>query len=381
MDPTALIDHLLKLQPAMVESVRELVERESPSADKPALDEVAQHLQARLKNAGADVSILPESTHGDHVRAVFSAPENASVRPALILGHFDTVWPAGALAERPFRIQEGKAWGPGIFDMKANLVVAEFALRAVADLGLELPRPVVFLLTSEEEVGSPVGRAFVEEQARQSEYVLVLEPPLPGGVLKTARKGTGYFVVEIEGRAAHAGIEPEKGISAIDELAHQILFLRGLNDPSTGSTVNVGIVQGGTRPNVVPARARAEVDVRAWTRTEAERLERAILQLQPVSPGTALKISGRFKRPPMERSPAIAALFERAREIGRGLGVDLEEGSTGGGSDGNFSAALGIPTLDGLGALGGGAHAEDEHICLGSLPERAALLAALLLRL
>ncbi len=381
MDSTTLKDHFLQHRPAMLESIRELVERESPSMEKPRLDELARYLQGRFAKAGAAASILPNPTHGDHLRAVFPASENAAARPAVILGHFDTVWPAGTLDRRPFEIQDGQARGPGIFDMKANLVLAEFALRAVADLDLKMPRPAVVLLVADEEIGSPTARPLVEEHARQAEYVLVVEPPLPGGVLKTARKGTGYFAMEVEGRAAHAGIEPEKGISAIQELAHQIHYLHGLNDAAAGSTVNVGIVRGGTRSNVVAAQATAEIDVRVWTTAEAERLEQAILGVQPVAPGIALEVNGGFKRPPMERNPATGALFERAREIGVRLGLDLQEGSTGGGSDGNFSAALGIPTLDGLGAPGGGAHAEDEHILIDSLPQRAALLTALLLQL
>ena len=381
MNPTTLKNHFHNLRPAMLEAIQELVERESPSMEKPLLDDLARYLQGRFQDAGAEVSLQPNPTHGDHLRAFFPGPKNTSARPALILGHFDTVWPAATLAARPFTIRDDQARGPGIFDMKANLVLVEFALRAMAAPGPDLPRPVVVLLTSDEEIGSPTSRALIEEHARQAEYVLVVEPPLPGGVLKTARKGTGSFVVEVEGRAAHAGIEPEKGISAIVELAHQIHYLQGLNDTAAGSTVNVGIIRGGTRPNVVPASAAAEIDVRVWTTTEAERLEQAILGARPQTAGTALKIDGRFKRPPMERTAAIGALFERAREIGAQLGLDLQEGSTGGGSDGNFSAALGVPTLDGLGIPGAGAHAEDEHILIDSLAQRATLLTTLLQQL
>ncbi len=381
MHPTALKNHFHDLRPAMLETIQNLVERESPSMEKPMLDDLARYLQGRFQDAGAEVDLLPNSTHGDHLRAFFPGPKNTASRPALILGHFDTVWPAGTLTDRPFTIRDDQARGPGIFDMKANLVLVEFALQALSAPGAGLRRPVVVLLTSDEEIGSPTSRMLIEAHARQAEYVLVVEPPLPGGVLKTARKGTGFFVVEIEGRAAHAGIEPEKGISAIVELAHQIHYLQELNDVAAGSTVNVGIVRGGTRPNVVAASAAAEVDVRVWTRAEAERLEKAILGARPQTTGTVLKIDGFFKRPPMERTPAIGTLFERAQQIGAELGMKLREGSTGGGSDGNFSAALGVPTLDGLGIPGAGAHAEDEHILIDFLPERATLLATLLQQL
>jgi glutamate carboxypeptidase len=239
----------------------------------------------------------------------------------------------------------------------------------------------VALFTSDEEVGSPTSRALIEAQARASAYALVLESPLAGGRLKTARKGVGRFTVAITGRAAHAGIEPEKGISAVVELAHQILRLSDLADPAAGTTVNVGVVRGGSTPNVVPAEASARVDVRVTTLAEAARIEAAMAALRPVLPGATVTATGSFDRPPMERTPQSAALFERARAIAATLGQELTEGATGGASDGNFTAALGLPTLDGLGALGAGAHAADEHILIDSLPERAALLAALLLAL
>ena len=382
MNPKTLTAYFQEQHPMMMAVLRNLVEQESPSTDKPQLDRLAKHLRERFQGAGAEVTALENTTGGDHMRVVFKTDIASSANPpALIIGHYDTVWPVGALADHPFRIADGKAFGPGIFDMKASIVLAEFALRAVEALRLKLPRPVIILLTSDEEIGSPTSRGLIEEHAQQAEYVLVIEPPLPGGVLKTARKGIGYFLMELEGRAAHAGIEPEKGVSAINELAHQILYLHSLNDPSHGSTVNVGIVRGGTRPNVVAAHAEAEVDVRVWTTAEAERLERAILDAKPQTDLVTLKVQGGFKRPPMERTPAIAGLFQRALQVGAELGLTLQEGVTGGGSDGNFTAALGIPTLDGLGVLGAGAHADHEHILVDSLPSRAALLTALLQQL
>ena len=298
-----------------------------------------------------------------------------------MLGHFDTVWPIGTLARMPVREEKGRLFGPGVFDMKASLVMMNQVLEAFQALGLKMPRPLIVLYTSDEEVGSPGSRPLIEALAGQCEYVLVLEPPLADGSLKTARKGVGRFTIEIEGKAAHAGVAPESGASAIVELAHQILRIQALNGASVGTTVNVGVIQGGTTANVVPARAVAEVDVRVSTQADAATIERELRVLKPVTPGTRIKVEGRFSRPPMERTAAIASLFARAREIGLELGQKLTEGSTGGGSDGNFTAALGVPTLDGLGALGDGAHAESEHIVIESMPPRAALLAALLLNL
>jgi glutamate carboxypeptidase len=234
------------------------------------------------------------------------------------------------------------------------------------------------LLTSDEEVGSPSSRALIERHALDAQYALVLESPLPGGVLKTARKGVGRFLVHVEGRAAHAGLEPEKGISAIDELARLVPQIHALTNPLTETTLNVGVIRGGTRSNVVAAQAEAEVDVRVWTLAEADRVNTAMLGLRPVRAAARIEVSGGLNRPPMERSAATATLFERAQAIGRDLGQQLDEGSAGGGSDGNFTAALGIPTLDGLGALGDGAHAAHEHVIASSLAPRAALLTALL---
>lgn len=382
MDSTALLEHLRRLQAEMVDVLRELVEHESPSDDKPRLDALARCLQGRFAALGAEAVLLPNTSGGDHLRVVLSPPGSAwSAPPVLLLCHFDTVWPAGTLDARPFRVAEGRAWGPGAYDMKAGIVAAEFALRAIRDLQLPLPRPVIILLNSDEEVGSLTSRPIIEELARRSQQVLVLEPPLATGALKTARKGVGRFVLEIEGRAAHSGAEPEKGVSAIHELAQQVLRLHSLADPQQGTTVNVGVVRGGTRPNVVPAHAVAEVDVRVWNSAEASRVGAAIVGSKPLAAGITLRVRGDFTRLPMERTPASITLLHRVQEIGRGLGLELGEASTGGGSDANFTAALGIPTLDGLGVVGDGGHAEHEHVLLDALPERAGLLAALLLNL
>jgi glutamate carboxypeptidase len=367
----------------MLSLLEELVRRESPSHDKRALDLLGTYLADRLRAIGGSVEVIANAEGGDHVLARFPGP--AGRRPALVLGHFDTVWPKGALERLPFRAQDdqvfGRAFGPGVFDMKAGLTLFWGAMLRLKGSPRPVPRPIWVLFTSDEEIGSPTSRNLIEETARQCAYVLVLEPPLADGSLKTSRKGVGRFRLEVEGRAAHSGVAPQDGRSAIVELAHQVLRLQGLQDLAAGTTLNVGVIRGGTTANVVPAQASAEIDVRAAARAEADRITRSLQALSPVTPDVRLAITGQFTRPPMERTPAIAALFDQARRIGRSLGLELTEGATGGGSDGNFTAALDIPTLDGLGARGGGAHADDEHILIDSLPERAALLAALLLEL
>jgi len=378
--PAMLLAHLSARRDAMVGALGALVCHESPSLDKPALDALGSDLADRFRAAGLAAERLPNPDGGDHLRLTLDGSDGATP-PALVLGHFDTVWPAGTLARLPFRVEGGRAFGPGSYDMKAGLVLIEFALGAIRDLGLRLPRPLVVLLTSDEEVGSPTSRRFIEAEAPESAYALVPEPPLADGRLKTARSGVGRFALEVTGKSAHAGVEPEKGVNAVVELAHQILAAAALADPARGTTVTAGLVRGGTTPNVVPGSAQAVFDVRATTAAEAARVERGLRGLGPVLPGASLAVEGGFNRPPMERGAKTAALFGRAREIGRSLGMELGEGSTGGGSDGNFTAAAGLPTLDGLGAPGAGAHADHEHVLVDHLAPRAALLAALLLRL
>ncbi len=382
MDYQQLLTYFTTKQPEMLAVIGQLVTHETPSNDKPRLDAFADLLAGRLRDAGAIVEIIPSATAGNHVRATFAnAQTDANAKPALVLCHFDTVWAIGSLATHSFRVEaDGKAYGPGIFDMQASLALSEYALHAIRDLHLVLPRPLTILMTSDEEVGSRSSRQLIESEAQKAEYVLVMESPLPGGVLKTTRKGIGGFDLAITGRAVHAGIEPEKGISAIQEMAHQILKLHRLTDMPKGTTVNVGVVHGGTVSNVVAPHASAQIDVRAWTQEEADRLEQAILSLQPVLPGAQLQITGGWNRPPLERK-VTGALFERAREIGKRLGLDLKEGGTGGGSDGNLTGALGVPTLDGLGVPGAGAHADHEHIEVAGIAGQAALLVALLMTL
>jgi glutamate carboxypeptidase len=375
-----ILDMMRSRRAEWLEALAGLVEHESPSGDKSRLDRLAGQIAARFRAIGGEVSVVANPVGGDHILARFF-DRGESRKPALVLGHYDTVWPVGTLASMPFRIEGGRGFGPGVFDMKASLIEAEFAIDGLIKLGRIPPRPVVVLITSDEEIGSPTSRRLIEETAKGCEHVLVLEPPLADGSLKTGRKGVGHFVLEVEGKAAHAGVEPGKGASAILEMARQVVALHALTDLGSGVSVNVGLIEGGTTANVVPARAVAQVDVRAQTNEQAEGLERAIRGLKAQTTGTSLLIRGGFNRPPMERTPAIARLFERAREIGQSLGLDLGEGSTGGGSDGNFTAALGIPTLDGLGIAGAGAHASHEQIELDSLPERTALLAMLLTHL
>jgi glutamate carboxypeptidase len=374
-------DRLISRESEMLEELEALVSHETPSRDKAALDRFAEALDVRLRGLGAEVERLANPSGGDHILARFAGTTGSAEPPALVLCHFDTVWPSGTVAGRPFRVEGGRAYGPGVLDMKASLVLVASALGALRAAGATPPRPVLALFTSDEEIGSPTSRGPIEGLAPGCAYALVMEPALPGGRLKTARKGVGNFSVAVEGRAAHAGVEPEKGATAIVELAAQILAIRDLADPPRGTTLNVGLVRGGTATNTIAAHASADLDVRVALLGEANRMEHALRSLAPKTPGTRVSVAGGFHRPPMERTPGIVALFERARSIGRSLGLDLGEGSTGGGSDGNFTAALGVPTLDGLGALGEGAHADHEHIIIRSLPERTALLAALLLEL
>ena len=368
-------------QATLLALIGELVRHETPSRDQARLNQFAELLAGRLQVAGATATLLPGGGQGHHVRATFAATDgDESAKPALILCHYDTVWAVGSLETHPFRVEAGKAYGPGIFDMQSSLALTEYALRAITALGLPLPRPVTILMTSDEEIGSPSSRTLIEDEARRSAYVLVMESPLPGGVLKTARKGVGRWDLTITGRAAHAGVEPEKGVSAIQELAHQVLKLHSLTDMAKGTTVNVGVVHGGTVSNVVAPHAVAEIDVRAWTQEEADRISASINGLQPVTAGSLLSAEGGWNRPPLEQR-VTRDLFARTQTIGRKLGLELQEGGTGGGSDGNLTGALGVPTLDGLGVPGAGAHADHEHIEVDQIAGRAALLVALLCEL
>jgi glutamate carboxypeptidase len=360
----------------IIETTEALVRLESPSTDKAAVDRCGAEIVARLGPLGADVELLRRDARGDHIFARIPG----SGRPVLVLGHFDTVWPVGTLDHMPLRRDGTRLHGPGAFDMKAGIAIALGAVAALRATGTP-HAPVSMLWTTDEEIGSATSREAIEIAARDAAAVLVLEPALPGGALKTARKGCGEFEVTVEGIAAHAGIDPGKGASAIHELATQIARIERLQDLDRGVSVNVGIIEGGSRPNVVAAHARAIVDVRAPTMTDAKRVEAELHRLQPAGRGTRLNVRGGFERPPLERTTAVAHLFSVAREVASLLGRDLREGSTGGGSDGNFTGALGVPTLDGLGPVGDGAHAAHEYVDVAELPWRAALVAGLLNRL
>ena len=384
MNPRQLIPFYQQQNSRILETIGEHVKEETPTDEMGRLDAFATRLADRFTVAGLKTEIIPNQLRGNHLRARFQRAEyvdQPASAPALILCHYDTVWPVGSLKTHPFRVDDqGWAYGPGIFDMQSSLALVEYVLRGVQSLNLRLPRPVTVLVTSDEEVGSQTSRELIETEARQAAYVLVMEPPLPGGVLKTTRKGGAHYTLSITGRAAHAGVEPEKGVSAVQELAHQVLALHSLTDSEAGTTVNVGVVAAGTRPNVVAAHAEARVDVRAWTAAEMERVNNEILNLKPRVAGIQLEVTGGVNRPPLERN-VTGPLFEQARAIGRTLGLDLHEDGTGGGSDGNLTGALGVPTLDGLGIPGHGAHADHEHIEVDKIGERAGLLTALLMKL
>ena len=362
----------------LVRVLTALVRLESPTTDPVAVDRCGARLADHLREMEATVERIPSPTSGAHLRATFGSGPPA--RQVMLLGHYDTVWPVGQIERMPVREADGRLYGPGVFDMKAGIVIGMLAVRALAAAGRLAGVRVVMLLTADEERGSRSSRGLVEEEARRSGVVFVLEPALPGGAVKTGRKGCGEFELQVRGIAAHAGIDPTRGASAIDELAAQIAAVGALRDHARGVTLNVGVIEGGDRPNVVAEHARAVIDARAATMEDAHRLEQSMQELRPVLDGTRLEVSGGFSRPPFERTPQVARLYECARAVAAELGRDLGEGTTGGGSDGNFTGALGVPTLDGLGAVGDGAHALDEHVVTADLTWRAALLAGLIAR-
>ncbi|HSN88365.1 MAG TPA: M20 family metallopeptidase [Thermoanaerobaculia bacterium] len=373
-----LLAHLRERRDEMGGLLRDLALLESPSLVPGSQEPVFALLAAELTRSGYRVRRLPGKTSGGQIWAV--PRERRRGRPAqLLLGHCDTVWPLGTLASMPVEIRDGRLSGPGVFDMKGGLVQGIFALRALAELGLEPPLTPVFFINSDEEIGSSDSTARILTLARRVRRVFVLEPALGAeGRLKTRRKGSLRFSIRIHGRAAHSGLDPEKGASAILELAHVIQRLYALADPARGITVNVGIVSGGQRVNVVAPEACAEVDVRVLAGDDALRIERTVLAFEAQTPGTSLEIEGGIDRPPLEATPGNRVLWEAARRRAADLGVELGEGTAGGASDGSFTSRI-VPTLDGLGCVGDGAHALHEHVVLDRAPERAALLALLLL--
>lgn len=363
----------------MVADLTRLVEMESPTDNKSAVDRLGEHLATRLQHLGAQVDVLPQAQAGDHLRARWESGDARGDGGLLLLCHMDTVWDMGTLADRPVVIRDGRLFGPGAFDMKGGIVIALWAIRVLRGLNIMPKRRITLLLTSDEETGSKTSRQIVEMEALQHDAVLVLEPAQPPhAALKTWRKGVGVYQVRTTGVSAHAGAAHEEGVNAIEELAHQVVAIQALTDYSAGTTVNVGVVSGGTRPNVVPQSAWARVDVRVMNQAEADRLDESLRRLQPHLKGARVEVTGGINRPPMVRTPAGVSLFQKAAEIATQLGFSVTETGTGGGSDGNFTAALGVPTLDGLGVVGDGGHAQHEHVVISSLPERAALLAGLL---
>jgi glutamate carboxypeptidase len=364
-------------QPWLLDLIAALVRAESPTDDKTAVDACGRVVQEQLETCGARVTRLPQAGCGDQLLAHWGDGD----RQLLLLGHIDTVWRVGQLSAMPCAERDGRLYGPGVFDMKAGVALGIQAVRALRSAGRMPASRVSMLLTTDEETGSRMSRGLVEAEARRSAAVLVLEPSLPGGALKTSRKGCGEYELLVRGKAAHAGVDPSKGASAIRELALKVIGLEALQDLDRGVTLNVGLISGGMRANVVPDAARAIVDVRVPTLADAQVVDAAMRALAPELPGTSLQVRGGIDRPPLERSDSVVRLYQIARQIAAELGHGLAEGSTGGGSDGNFTAALGTPTLDGLGAVGDGAHASHEHVTVADLPWRAALIAGLLARL
>jgi glutamate carboxypeptidase len=374
----SLLDWLRPHQAQMTDMLGRFVRAESPSFDKAAVDKFGQIVTAEWKQRGAAVSLLRQRKRGDHVRAEWRPAAKRAKGRILVLGHLDTVYEAGTLARMPFRVARGRAWGPGTFDMKGGLVIALFAVDALIAARRAPESRIVFLWTSDEEIGSESSRAVIEREARRSDAVFVLEPALgAAGRVKTGRKGVGEIELIATGRAAHAGLNPEDGINAIEEIALQIARISRWNQPRIGVTVSAGVVEGGTRTNVIPERARVLIDLRASRTTDMRVLERKFRGLRPILRGAQLQVLGGFNRPPMERTMS-AALYAKARALAEEMGVTLGKAHVGGGSDGNFTAALGVPTLDGLGAIGEGAHSPGENVVISGLAERAALLAGLL---
>ena len=363
-----------KQLPAMISFLQQLVETESPTNDKKAVDRVGAILAEESQNLGAKLTFHPQEKHGDHIVAKWGEGENG----ILLLGHMDTVFPVGTLETMPLYGKDDKVFGPGVFDMKGGLVITLSAIGALREAG-EMPDcPVTILFTSDEETGSAVSRTLIEEMARQAKLVLVLEPALHDGSLKTWRKGVGNFILRAHGHASHAGGAHAKGRNAIEEMAHQILKIQKLTDYKKGTTLSIGTIKGGTASNVIPDFAEIDIDLRITGADEYERIATAINDLRPVLDGTSLEVTGELNRPPMPFDAAMEATFSKTKAIAEKVGITIKAGGSGGGSDGNFIAPLGISVLDGLGASGEGAHSSREYIHKESLAEKAQLVAALI---
>ena len=376
--PLELLRVLKPQLPDMLQVLRRFVTSESPSLEKAAADRCCTIIAKEWRKRGAHVERIPQKYRGDQLRVIFAPNQPRAAGQLLVLGHYDTVYSTGTLKEMPFRISGGKAYGPGIFDMKAGIVQALFALQALQRAQVRLKKQIVFLWTSDEEIGSESSRKLIETEAQRSDAVFVLEPSFgPRGLVKTARKGVGEAQLIVKGRASHAGLAPEEGINAVHELAAQLTRIEKWNDARRGISINADIVEGGTRTNVIAEHARAVLDLRALRTSDMRSVERRLHALRPIHKGAKLIITGGFDRPPLERK-VCAALFTRAKALARQMNLSLGQCTAGGGSDGNFTGALGIPTLDGFGAVGDGAHSGHEYILINTMPARAALLAALL---
>ncbi len=357
--------------------IKELAECESPSNSPLDVNRFVDLVVEKTKDIATAKTIESEG-FGKHLRLEFDLPGRKKKGQILGLGHSDTVWPLGTLSTMPVRDQDGRLWGPGVLDMKAGLAFFIYAVRALRELDVAVGRKVMLLIVSDEEVGSETSRAVTEAEAKRSDVVLVVEPGTGlTGKLKTARKGVGDYTVSIEGRASHAGVDFSNGASAILEAARQIERIAKFTDLKRGITVNPGVISGGTRTNMVAAQARVDVDIRVMRLKDTKSLDKKFRALRPIDKRCSIRVEGGLNRPPMERTKAIAKLFARAKKMGADLGIKLEESPTGGGSDGNFTAALGVPTLDGLGAVGEGAHAVNESIFIDRIADRVALLAKL----
>ncbi len=373
----ALLAGARRKEAAIVERTRRLVAVESPSDDKAAVDACAALAATECKALGGRVKLHTQRAFGDVLEARFGPRAKAGAPGrVLLLGHLDTVWPLGTLKTMPFRVRDGRLWGPGTLDMKAGVAMALTAVEMLTEAGM-LEREVVLLLNSEEELGSPVSRPITEKLAQECAAVYVLEPA-QGLAYKTARKGTGNWRIEVKGVAAHAGVDFEKGANAVRELSRAVETVSGWTDLKRGLTVSVGVVGGGTKSNVIPAEAWAEVDVRIARKGDGARMERRFAGLKAQDRRCSLAVMGGINRPPMERTRGTVKLYERARALAAELGFALEEAATGGASDGNFTSALGVPTLDGMGAVGEGAHAAHEHVVVEHMATRTALLAGML---
>jgi glutamate carboxypeptidase len=378
MTGKTLIEHIQGLEAEIVGFLKEIIEIESPTTDREAVNRVGELVQRKVRALEGTIAIEPsgQADRGDHIVARWEGSD-PSLEPILVIAHMDTVWNKETLKEMPFRVDGNKIYGPGVYDMKGAIVFILTAIDIMRKLGLQSKRPITCLFNSDEEINSTTSRGVIDREARKSKYALVLEGGIGDAVI-TSRKGILYFKMTAKGKSAHAGMDHEKGINAIEEIAHQILAIQQKTDYTRGTTLNCGIVQGGTRTNVIPGEAVLEVDSRVSTKDEEDRIVSEMKSLSPVLKGVELDIYSLIKRPPMDRSEGGVQLYNITKKLAEELGLDLPEASTGGISDGNLTAAIGVPTLDGLGPIGDGAHAVYEHIEKDKIPQRIALLVRLL---